>query len=401
MIIELLQFIEFVLHGTPRLLFIFFFINLFFFLCVWLYARRYRPLGHNHPYTGRRNHVVSVVIPTWREEPAWLEVSILSALWAGADEVIICYTKGDRSAEEVVGKFEGRISTIVFKSRVAKKVAVYEAFKRAKGDILCVLDSDTFIEENAINEVCRAFDADPRVGGVVALNNIFNKDHFAGRLSSLIEASRNTLNKALSVLGNVHVLDSRFCAYRRKAVLPLLDEYLNNRFLGRDVVIGEDKQMTYLLQRAGWKCIIQASAVDYTAAPENIAGFLKQQLRWARSGWMYFFRHRASLRLNWLLTFHILLYFLSPIVFPIIVFYDLFLAPPLLLLDVTLLSFVAIVAIIVTGISLITLLRDKIMKLGIRLRDVPTVGLFGLFVLLPLMHYALVTIWKQGSWISR
>jgi cellulose synthase/poly-beta-1,6-N-acetylglucosamine synthase-like glycosyltransferase len=394
-IIELLQLLDFILRGTPRLLFAFFLVHLSFLLFVRHYAGRYRPLGHN-PYTGRRSHMVSVCIPTWREEPAWLERSIDSALRAGADEVIVSYAEGDRSAEEVVRRFEGRISAIAFESRAPKKLALYESFRRAKGDVLCVLDSDTYIAEDALNEVCRALDADPEVGGVVPLNVIFNRGHLAGRLSSLVEGSRNALNKALSVLGNVHVLDSRFCAYRREAVLPLLDEYLNNRFLGRDVVIGEDKQMTYLLQRAGWKCVMQASAIDYTAAPKNMVGFLRQQLRWARSGWMYFFRHAACLKLNWLLTFHILLYFLSPIVFPIVVLHDLFLAPPLLEMALP-----TAAAVVVAGVSLVTLLREKLMELDVRLRDVPVVGLVGLFVLLPLMLYALATVWRQDSWVSR
>lgn len=55
--------------------------------------------------------------------------------------------------------------------------------------------------------------------------------------------------------------------------MSILGEYLKDRWLGRDVVIGEDKQMTALLQREGWKCIMQDSAVCYTAALDDLKLF--------------------------------------------------------------------------------------------------------------------------------
>jgi cellulose synthase/poly-beta-1,6-N-acetylglucosamine synthase-like glycosyltransferase len=396
MIIEIWQFFDFLINGTFRLLFLFFFVHILFLVLVRRYSQKYRPFGHNPSTKDRKKHTVTVTIPTWKENPIWLKRAIESALKAGADEVIVSYCKGDEAAQEIVEKFGDRISVLTFERRVPKKVALYESFRRAKGDIICNLDSDTFLVKSSIIEICKAFDSDPKIGGVVPYNIIFNKKHFSGRLSSIVESSRNFINKAFSVFGNVHVLDSRFCAYRKEAIIPLLDQYLNNRFLGRDVVIGEDKMLTYLLQKSGWKCVMQASAVDYTAAPNNIIGFLKQQLRWARSGYMYFFRHRLCLKLHWLLTFHILLYFLSPIIFPAIVLYDVLISPPLLHM-----SLLLTVGVVTFGVSLITLFRAKLANLEIKLKDIPAIAFMGLFILLPLMLYALVTVWKQDSWVSK
>jgi len=389
MIIELLQLLSFLLTGTVRGLFIFFLTHLGFLMVARHYSNKYRT------YSGDLPMNATIIIATWNEEPEYLERAILSALNSGASEVMVVYSINDEKAVKVVEKYANRIRRLAFKTRVPKKRAVYEAIRRAQSDFIVILDSDTFLEPYSLREILKPF-RDEKVGAVTAHYAVFNTHHFAGRLSGLIEASRNFINRALSYFGQVHVVDSKFCAYRRQAILPLMEEYLHNTWLGRDVVIGEDKQLTGLLQRSGYKCVMQDSAVCYTAAPPNIIKFLKQQLRWARSGYMYLFRHWWCLKLNPLLTAHMLLYFLSPIIFPIIVIYDLLFTPPLIDLmpgmELT---------VMVAGVSSITWFRSKLANLGIRPKDLPIIGLFGLVVMMPLMIYALLTVWKQGNWLSR
>jgi len=390
MIVELLQAYDFFATGTVRGLFLLFFILISFELTARRYAKRYRP------HDGHVDHKVSTVIPTWNEKPEWLRKSILSAL-AGSDEVIVAYSRSDKKALTTLEKLRPRfrVREIAFQRRVPKKRAVYEAVRVATGEVVIIQDSDTWAPRSAYSEILKPFQ-DDKVGGVVAQNIIFNVKHLAGMFSKFVEASRNLINKAFSYFGQVHVLDSRFCAYRKEAILPLMDDYLNNRFLGRDVVIGEDKMLTALLQKAGWKCVMQSTAVDYTAAPDSLAGFLKQQLRWARSGYAYLFRHYWCLKLHWLLTWHILFYFLAPIAFPLIVAYDILMTPPLLELPPVIWALI-----LLAGVSSIALMTARLKGMHIQLREAILVGVFGLFVLLPLRLYALMTVWKQGSWISR
>lgn len=395
MIVEVFQLIDFIASGRVRLLFIFFLIHLLFITIVRHYSLKYAPYASKKDLLAR--YRVSIIMSIWKEDPEVLRSAISSALRSGAHEIIVAYSTIDKSACEVLSSFnDERVKHITYDRRVPKKVAIYDGIRKSTGDIIVIQDSDTIINENSISEICKPFD-DPRVGGAVAKIDILNPDHLAGKLSKIIEESRCFINRALTAFGrNVHVLDSRLCAYRREAVLPVLDEYLNDRFLGIDVVIGEDKMMTYLLQKNGWQCVYQETSTCLTTAPNSFAGFLKQQLRWARSGYLNFFRHTHCYRLNPLLAAHILLYYISPLVFPLIVFYDIFLMPPIFHVTPVLNA-----AIVVTGISLITLTKGKLKGIGLSLRDVPIIGLIGLFVMIPLLNYALITVWKVDNWLSR
>ncbi|HZD82408.1 MAG TPA: glycosyltransferase family 2 protein, partial [Nitrososphaeraceae archaeon] len=71
--------------------------------------------------------------------------------------------------------------------------------------------------------------------------------------------------------------------YRRKILLPLLSEFLNETILDRKKESGEDKCLTRLVQREGWKTYYQSNAQVYTAAVVKFEDFWQQKVRWTRN----------------------------------------------------------------------------------------------------------------------
>ena len=65
--------------------------------------------------------------------------------------------------------------------------------------------------------------------------------------------------------------------------LPLLDEWRDQKFMGRPAGIGEDRALTNLILREGWGVTMQRSALIYTNVPDTYLGITRMLLRWERS----------------------------------------------------------------------------------------------------------------------
>jgi hypothetical protein len=73
-----------------------------------------------------------------------------------------------------------------------------------------------------------------------------------------------------------------FSAYRRDAVAPVLDDWLDQTFLGQPSTFGDDRSLTnFVLHR--WRVLYAPDAQAYTNVPEHLKQFLRQQLRWKKS----------------------------------------------------------------------------------------------------------------------
>jgi hyaluronan synthase/N-acetylglucosaminyltransferase len=61
------------------------------------------------------------------------------------------------------------------------------------------------------------------------------------------------------------------------------DDYVSQRFLGEECTFGDDRHMTNLVLRNGYKVLFDADAVSYTEVPTTIRQYLRQQVRWNKS----------------------------------------------------------------------------------------------------------------------
>jgi len=96
--------------------------------------------------------------------------------------------------------------------------------------------------------------------------------------------SFRVLKAAESTFMSVFCCSGCSSAYRKNVILPILDEWLNEKFLGLPVTWGDDRALTNRVLRMGYKTIYTAGAQAYTICPNNLKTFLKQQIRW-KKGW--------------------------------------------------------------------------------------------------------------------
>jgi hyaluronan synthase len=165
-----------------------------------------------------------------------------------------------------------------------KRGAMAEGIRRSGGDIIVFVDSDSYVDVDALEKLAAPFD-DRRVGAVVGHAEVKNRHtNWLTRMQQVRYYSAFRVIKGTeSVLSGAVTCASGCCAaYRRELVMPLLDAWEFQTFLGRPATFGDDRALTNrILSRH--RVVYQSSARADTVAPDRLMTFLRQQLRWKKS----------------------------------------------------------------------------------------------------------------------
>ncbi|MDZ4198927.1 MAG: glycosyltransferase [Kiritimatiellia bacterium] len=153
----------------------------------------------------------------------------------------------------------------------------------AQSEILLYVDSDSFLLPGAIRKVVQGL-ADPTVAAVSGHTDVENV-----RVNMLTKmqdvryfVSYRVMKAAESLFGAVSCCPGCFSAYRKVCVLNVLNQWLNQRFLGRYATFGDDRSLTNFLLRR-YRVLYDDEALATTIVPEKWLKYAKQQARWKRS----------------------------------------------------------------------------------------------------------------------
>jgi hyaluronan synthase len=204
------------------------------------------------------------------------------------------------------------VKLVRFKGNEGKRAALCAGFRAATGHILVTIDSDSEIESRTIHEMVAPFLADTEVGAVAGRVAVLNRDTTISRMLEVQYALAFDFGRAAqSTYRCVTCCPGALSAFRREAVLPFLDEWAGQKFLGKPVNHGEDQALTNIVLRQGYDTVYQRSAVVHTLAPVTYRQMSRMFVRWDRSfiveGFSFarfmFTRYRRKNRLLPIVTF--------------------------------------------------------------------------------------------------
>src|SRR3712207_2378414 len=93
-------------------------------------------------------------------------------------------------------------------------------------------------------------------------------------------------NASQSLLGQaVSCLSGRTAVYRRRLLMDIERDFMNETFWGVPCLSGDDKRLTTLVLERGHLMYMQRSAEVWSTFPNTWRVFFKQRLRWARNTW--------------------------------------------------------------------------------------------------------------------
>jgi len=168
---------------------------------------------------------------------------------------------------------------------MGKRHALYWGFTKGTGDVFVTIDSDSVVNPDTLRNLVSPFVTDAACGAVAGNVKVLNRDRaiIPTMLSVSFAYSFGVVRAAQSTMGSVLCTPGALAAYRRDAVLPCLDEWMNQTFLGVKTDIGEDRAMTNLILKQGRHVLFQSNAVVYTNIPETYRTLRKMFTRWERS----------------------------------------------------------------------------------------------------------------------
>ncbi len=155
---------------------------------------------------------------------------------------------------------------------------------KVSGDIFVTIDSDSVIEKDTLRQVVAPMMQDPQIGAVAGNVKVYNRHQcLVGKMLAVrFVLSFDFLRASQSWYGAVTCTPGALSAYRRDAVLPHVDAWLHQTFLGSPCHHSEDRALTNFVLRSGFYSVYQRSAIVHTLVPETYKGLCKMYLRWER-----------------------------------------------------------------------------------------------------------------------
>lgn len=259
---------------------------------VWM-IRKLISIRYRLQLPGTYMTTISLITPVYNEEPELFKRALDSWAYEKPDEIIAVIDHSDKACAEIFREFAKTYpgARLIITKKPGKRPALVDGIEAATSEIVALVDSDTIWEAGVLPKLLIPF-ADAKVGGVGTRQSVLKPETLAQKLFDIHLDSRYFDEiRFLAAAGNaITCISGRTAVYRRSAVAPMLDDLLNETFWGKQVISGDDKRLTHLVQAKGWLVRYQENARVYTPGTPAMKGFLKQRLRWARNSW------RADLR---------------------------------------------------------------------------------------------------------
>jgi hyaluronan synthase len=325
------------------------------------------------------NELVSIIIPIYNEAP--LIRVVIEAIFRSTYRNIEVFAVNDGSIDgtkEILDSLQPHYPrlNIIHKNNHGKRRAVADGFYRSHGEYIVIIDSDSVIDPQAIEESIKTFHSNPDVGAIGGHAKVWNHGRtFQTKFQDAwYDYAYNLRRAAESAFGSVLCCPGSFGAYRREAICDYVPywadskiQFSDDRMLTSYVLAPPNAkqrflrhlrpasssqssflQIPILRQSASmdikaqtsmhalgngsvkeWKVAYLPTALHYTEAPESLRKFMKQLLRWkkgtVRTNTLYvsafFARKSVSVFMKILFYTDVMVMFTSPFVIVLITFY--------------------------------------------------------------------------------
>jgi hyaluronan synthase len=233
---------------------------------------------------------IAIVMPGFNEQDAIADSlrSLLALDYPREKLELIAVNDGSTDGtlaemERVSGEADGRVRVIDFPQNRGKRAAMAAGIRASDAEVIVFVDSDSVVEPDALRRLVQPL-ADPRVGAVCGHANVLNvRESWLTRMQAVrYFVAFRVVKAAESVFNAVTCCSGCFSAYRREAILPRMEWWENQRFLGVESTFGDDRSLTNCVLR-DWRIVYEKRAISHTIVPSTFRAFVIQQTRWKRS----------------------------------------------------------------------------------------------------------------------
>ncbi|KRM12289.1 glycosyltransferase [Paucilactobacillus suebicus] len=245
-------------------------------------------MQHQEKVLGKNNlntfPLVSVLIPAHNEEKTLHEVveSVFNLKYKNIELILIDDGSTDKTLS-IMKSFQSmynsrlKVKVVPIVVNGGKANALNQGLPYASGEFLLCLDSDSYIDENALNNIMPYFQ-NKKVGAVAGRPVVRNRTTLLGRLELLEYIGIIDIIKRgqAFITGHITTVSGVIVAYRKSAITDV-----NNWTVE---ALTEDIDMTWKLYSKKWNVVYCPQAVSWILVPEKVRDLIRQRRRWARGG---------------------------------------------------------------------------------------------------------------------
>jgi len=224
---------------------------------------------------------VSVIIPAFNEEKV-IEKTIKRVkelVYPGKKEIIMV----DDGSTDKTYKIAKRIKGIkIFRKKHGGKANTLNfGLKRAKGEIVACIDSDSYPEKNALLKAIPLFEKN--VAAVTTSVFIKNPKSILEKLQEMEYIMIAWSRKILEYLDAIYVTPGPMSLYKRKILLKIGGFDEKN--------LTEDIEIAWRIMKHKYKIKMALDTKVHTKAPKNLKKWWHQRLRWNIGGLQTFLKY--------------------------------------------------------------------------------------------------------------
>ena len=270
-----------------------------------------------------RDYKVSVLIPAFNEEDSIRGTveSVLKSDYKNLIEVIIINDGSKDNTLKIALELREKFSNVkvLNKENSGKADSLNQGIKFAKGELIAVVDADSYPDEHAISSMAGFFN-DEKVGAVTTRILVKTKDNFLRKMQAIEYKVIAFTRKLLDFLDSIYVTPGPMALYRKSALEKI------HGFDKRNMT--EDIEATWHLIHDGYDVRMSFRAKSATVAPDTLKKWYKQRIRWNIGGYQTILKYKNCFFRKGMLGFFILPFFSVSLVLGVfglgILFYRLF-----------------------------------------------------------------------------
>lgn len=228
----------------------------------------------------KKNYSVSFLVPAYNEQRSILKT--LNALVnidypAGKKEIIVINDGSIDNTAKIVRQFMKNHHEVRLLDKInsGKANSLNEAIKIARGELLAVVDADSYPKEDSLKKMVGYFD-EAKVAAVTSRVLTLGGKSFIERFQAFDYVVIAWSRKILDFIGCVYVTNGPLSVYRTKLVRKVGGFDPKN--------LTEDIEITWHLLSKGYETRMSYSAEVFTVVPSKIGQWIKQRIRWNLGG---------------------------------------------------------------------------------------------------------------------
>jgi len=273
---------------------------MFFFFIILILKNRNEVFEYPLPM---KKYYVSVLTPAYNEQDT-IEDTIKSVLNSTYDSdylemIVINDCSKDKTGDVVralTSKYKN-LKLIDNKENLGKAASLNKAIKIAKGELIAVVDADSYPKKDSIYKLTGFFN-DEKVGATTSAVLLRHKKKFLEKLQAIEYVVMAWTRKLLDFIDSVYVTNGPLSMYRKEAL---------EKAEGFDPKsITEDIEVTWHILDLGYKTKMCLDAIVYTSAPNNFKAWYRQRERWGIGGIQAMLKYRKTFLRKGMLGFFVI-----------------------------------------------------------------------------------------------